>query len=156
MTVFEAFKDKDLINQLEFHNNRISQQDTLYSNKLTELTAFMLTSPMPAWIKDIDGRMLFCNYTYKKDYGISPESYNAQFDEKFWSKREANCFNENDQKVVSGRKAEKFIERIYNQKIETHQDLEVWKWPITVGGKLIGVAGQVINARDIHLQGVKR
>ncbi len=153
--MFERYKDRDLIDKLEFYHERICQKETVYLNKLTELTAFFLSSPMPSWVKDPDGRMMFCNYIYEKEFGISPELYNAQFDSKFWSEREADSFDLNDRTVVKSGAAAKFIERIYNQKQNVNQDLEVWKWPITVGGKLVGIAGQVINVRNLQIQGVE-
>lgn len=146
----------ELLKRLDEINNRITRRDNIYLNKLTELTAFMLTCPMPSWVKGLNGRMMFCNHAYEQEYGISPTIYNDKLDTSFWTKKEASSFRKHDLEVEETRCSKRFKEKIFNRKKSTYQELEVIKWPVTVGGSLLGIAGQVLHARDIKLREIKQ
>lgn len=141
----------DLLEQLD---KKISNRENILLGSHNCLTGFMLTHPMPAWVKDLEGRMMFCNESYERHYGISPTVYNDNFDKHVWSKEEAAKFRENDLIVEKQRKQKRFKEKIFNEKKECYQELDVLKWPVAIGGYLLGIAGQVINERDIKIQSV--
>jgi PAS domain-containing protein len=143
------------IEQLKEINEKLDRKQLTFLQNSNCLTSFMLTLPMPAWVKDLNGRMMFCNYKYETSFGISPTKYNGKLDSAVWSKDESREFRKNDLEVEKQRIPVKFKEKIFNEKLKEWQELEVVKWPVTIGGFLLGIAGMVLHERTIRIKGVK-
>ncbi len=145
----------DRLSRLEELERKINNRENILLSSHNPLTGFMLTHPLPAWVKDLGGRMMFCNDAYEKHYGISPAVYNDKYDSQVWSEEEAKRFRKHDLEVEEARTFKRFKEKIYNEARQCYQELDVIKWPVTIGGYLLGIAGQVIDERDIEIQSVK-
>lgn len=144
----------DELSRLKEVDERLEKKQLTFFQNSNCLTSFMLTMPFPGWVKDLEGRMMFCNYQYENDFGISPVIYNGKLDSQAWSKEEASRFRKHDLEVEKSRKPIKFKEKIFNEKLKVWQELDVTKWPVTIGGFLLGIAGVVTNERTIRVKGV--
>jgi hypothetical protein len=131
---------------------RLNEREEFYLSAVTELSGFMLTCPKPCWIKGIDGVMIYVNDCYESEYGIEPHSYTGSKDNSVWKPEEAWAFKSNDDLVLSTMTGHQFSETVYNPAQKQKQILYVLKWPIRVGGRVLGVAGMVLESVDADEQ----
>jgi diguanylate cyclase (GGDEF)-like protein/PAS domain S-box-containing protein len=64
--------------------------------------AFMDASPAAAFIKDEAGRMVYCNHSLTKKFGVNPEDWVGKTDYQIWPKRYARQYREADCQVLKG------------------------------------------------------
>ena len=114
-----------------------------------EMLLRTIVSALPdmVWLKDIDGRYIFCNQMFERFFGAAESTIIGKTDYDFVSQQMADLFREYDQRAVNNGKSS------MNEECVTFADdqhvayLETIKTPIwNVQGELIGVLG---IARDI-------
>ena len=107
------------------------------------------SSPLPCWMKDIDGRVLACNKAYEKVFlsprGYSLQDYISNTDEAVWPDDQAKAFQSNDKLVIDTGETVDTIE-ICTNKSGVGVAVRVIKYPRWVHGVAspIGVAGIAI------------
>jgi len=114
--------------------------------KITELDSFINNIPDMAWIKDANSRFIAVNSAFGRAVGMVPESLLHQTCEICFGKKEAKKFQEDDLKVMKGRR-----QKVIEEKIIDSQNKEIWletvKSPILDdSGRAIGTVG---ISRDI-------
>jgi len=101
-------------------------------------------APIPMWMKNREGKMLWFNETYTKVYGdfASVENYIGNSDSVAWSEETVLNFDENDKKVIETMEPVFCIEKLWNSRVKEYELLQVIKWPIAAENKVVvGVAG---------------
>lgn len=128
-TVKQKMDPEDMALLREAHSNR----------PLEHLLAMVSeTCPLPMWIKDHNGRMIWVNKQYEKQFG----EYIGQFDEEHWDQSTAVGFDENDAWVRENMAPMNCVERFVNPKTGDKELIHVVKWPVLVGNEVrVCVAG---------------
>jgi diguanylate cyclase (GGDEF)-like protein/PAS domain S-box-containing protein len=62
--------------------------------------AFLNSSPVSAFIKDEDGRMVYCNQALAERFGATPEEWIGKTDFETWPREVAEQFQKTDQNVL--------------------------------------------------------
>ena len=144
---------QEAIDKLTALSDGIDEYAWVLSSSTGEITLGFLQMPFPAWLKYLapDGksfRMGPINQAYEIAY-FEADAYFGQPDSSLWKHTEPETFGINDRRVVKERHAIRVIERIVNPKTGDLEDLDVIKWPVSVGGKIIGVAGMVLATMKV-------
>lgn len=120
------------------------KEETLESRSTNAFLArFIASNPFPAWIKDTDSRMIFCNKAYEDVYGISAADYIGKTDAEFWGEEQAAEFIKHDQTVIKRGEGIVVVEPLFNKKANLAQKAYVSKFPIWERGRIIGIAGEL-------------
>lgn len=110
---------------------------------LLSIKALSDCRPTPCWIKGTNGRMLYINPAYEKEFGIQVDEYMGEKDSEKWEHPIAVHFRDNDSVVIKEKRAMKFIEDVpINGVIIQYRIL---KWPVYLNGHLVGVAGESLG-----------
>jgi diguanylate cyclase (GGDEF)-like protein/PAS domain S-box-containing protein len=62
--------------------------------------AFMNNGPFISYIKDADGRFVFCNKKLAERFGVTEQQWIGQTDHELWPREIANQYRENDMNVL--------------------------------------------------------
>ena len=110
---------------------------------LLSIKALMDCKRQPSWIKGTNGRMLYVNPEYTKQFGIKVEKYMGNKDEECWDKSVASVFRDNDRLVELTGEQHSFIEDVtVNDSIVKYR---VSKWPVYLNNHLVGIAGESLG-----------
>lgn len=140
----EASRRFDEIRE-HLHKNEI--ETAKLEAKFLVLQASHLSSPLPQWMKDLDGIVLACNAAYSRMFleprGYALADYLNHRDSDVWPNHVAAVFEKND-KIVARTGI-----GIDTREPVTDGDgkdvmLRVIKWPRKSGGVIIGIDGIVI------------
>lgn len=135
------------LSRLKEVSDRICLDEMVYNDAEIYLAKAWNSSPIPMWIKDIEGRMVFLNDAYCKIYGVQKSEYVGKMDHEVWPPEVASEFRELDQKVLQGESVEYSVERIPNRAgFRQYDHLHVIKFPIKDGPKIVGIAGMITGA----------
>lgn len=107
------------------------------------LAAFVQSVPLPAWVKDKNGMMLYINEHYTRAYGVSPQDYIGRTDAEVWGRETAERFRANDLAVMESGLPYYAVEPVHNVVTGRQQFLDVLKFPLLLDGSLLGIAGIV-------------
>jgi len=118
-------------------------------NQLLIFESSHVDIPVPIWLKDINGKMLFVNQEYERailhPIGKSSKDYIGHTDIDVWRKEVGKKFIENDRKVVRYKKAIEFTEEwegLNGQKFKGR----LIKYPRFINNKtVIGIGGIIIE-----------
>lgn len=106
--------------------------------------------PYPMWIKDSEGKMIYCNKSYEKKYlqpkGFTRDDYIGAYDEKIWGKDIANEFRINDNEVL--RRGKPITRR---EPIGNGETVIVTKSPFKVNSVVFGIMGVEYEYYDFKL-----
>jgi|DEB0MinimDraft_6_1074348.scaffolds.fasta_scaffold00263_3 PAS domain-containing protein len=108
------------------------------------LAEFCEQAPVPMWLKNREGKMLWFNEAYTSIYGdfASVKNYVGSSDKVAWDSDTALGFDKNDKKVIETMQPVFCIEKLWNRKYEEYEQLAVIKWPVSLDNKVaVGVAG---------------
>lgn len=104
--------------------------------------------PVPIWLKDTGGKMLFINPEYERELlhpiGKKADDYIMQHDDVIWGKETAGIFRKHDLKVMRTKKAEEFEESWHGTNGETWEG-RVLKYPRFSGKTVVGIGGIIIE-----------
>ena len=96
------------------------------------LAGFAQTAPLPMWIKNRDGQMIWMNDAYLSWYGVNLDRYIGHRDSAEWSCDTAASFDENDQRVLDTGRPLVAVEQLWNKKYNETESLQVIKFPLIV------------------------
>jgi PAS domain-containing protein len=111
------------------------------------LLSFVDSLPLPAWIKAVDGTMLYINPAYQSVYGIETQNYVGLKDVDVWGEETANKFRKNDEDVIHGREVKYAIELIPNKNNPSNRPIQVVlaKFPLFDGPDIMAVGGIIVS-----------
>ena len=109
--------------------------------------------PVPIWLKDTNGIMLFLNDEYEKailrPINKTKEDYIGETDFKIFSSDVASTFRKNDRRVQTQKKPIRFKER-WRGADGTLYEGDVIKYPRFLNrDTVIGIGGIIINIKEI-------
>jgi PAS domain-containing protein len=117
-------------------------------NQLNLFESSHIDIPLPMWMKDTEGKMLFLNSQYEDTFliprGYNMSDYIGYKDHAVWSKQIADEFVKNDAKVIRTKKPNKTIELLESVTGEAYW-AEVLKYPRTINNKVIGISGIILR-----------
>lgn len=120
-------------------------------NQLNLFESSHVDIPLPMWMKDTDGKMLFLNSNYE-DMFLLPRGYNSSDyigykDHAVWSKEVADGFSKNDAKIMRTKRPFRSLERLDDVNGGTMW-CEFLKYPRIINNKVIGISGIVLRTAD--------
>ena len=116
----------------------------------TRLRTLVETMPDLVWLKDPDGRFLYCNRKFESLFGAKESEIIGQTDYDFVDRKLADLFRANDQATIEAGKPRVNEEEITYASDGHSEWVETIKSPVYgAGGELVGVLG---IARDISLR----
>lgn len=96
--------------------------------------------PYLAWLKDDEGRYIFVNQAFARQYNCQPEEIIGKTDFDLCSREKALEFQRNDEEVKRTRRR-RFVEQVENFRSGSTR-FETFKTPVfNDGGKVIGISG---------------
>lgn len=120
-------------------------------NQLNLFESSHIDIPLPMWMKDTEGKMLFLNSQYEDTFliprGYNMSDYIGYKDHAVWSKQIADEFVKNDAKVIRTKKPNKTIELLESVTGEVYW-AEVLKYPRTINNKVIGISGIILRTSN--------
>ena len=121
------------------------------NNERLKLKTLIKTIPYLIWLKDLDGKYLFCNSKFEGFFGSKEEEIIGKTDFDFVSKEEAEFFREHDKKVITENKESSNLEWI-TYKCDGHREkLKTIKTPMYDSLKnIVGVLGVGIDITDLY------
>jgi PAS domain S-box-containing protein len=133
----------------DYTDLKLSQTKT--ENERIRLRTLIETIPDIVWLKDKDGKFLFCNKEFEKLVGAAESEILGKTDYDFLSKEQAELFRNVDQKVIETKKASANIEKLV-YKNDLHEALlETIKSPMyDASGVLIGVLGVSRDVTELY------
>lgn len=129
------------IQALEVLGERLDKAQQLLDKHHNELVSFLACMPLPAWIKDLNSRMIYINPAYEREYGISVEIYNSKLDAEVWDNEEVVGEYVSHDGLVIRSQAYRSLTEYYVDPQGVKHPIEVLKWPLIVNGMVVGVAG---------------
>lgn len=120
-------------------------------NQLNLFESSHVDIPLPMWMKDTDGKMLFLNSNYEEMF-LLPRGYNSSDyigykDHAVWSKEVADAFTRNDAKIMRSKKPFRSLEQLDDVNGGTMW-CEFLKYPRIINNKVIGISGIVLRTAD--------
>lgn len=123
----------------------LQERESIFQDAKETLARAWESSPIPMWIKDTKGVMVFLNDAYCSIYGIKKTDYLGKTDEYIWGSKTAEHYKKLDDKVLHGGRVEYSIEDVPNEYKATQFDkCHVIKYPIYNDvGDIVGIAGMI-------------
>lgn len=115
--------------------------------------------PIPVWLKDTQGRMLFVNQEYENQLlnpiGKTADDYIGSLDKHIWGKDVANVFIENDREVMRKKRPIEFTEKWVGANGQLMEGRLI-KYPRFLNGKtVIGIGGIIIEIKKVYANNKK-
>ena len=111
--------------------------------------------PIPVWLKDTDGKMLFLNEEYEKailqPLGKTRNDYIGKTDIEVWGDDIGSNFLEHDKQIIRGRRSIQF-EEVWPGANEVFYTGKVIKYPRFLGRTVIGIGGVIVDINEKHSQ----
>lgn len=118
-------------------------------NQLMSFESSHLDLPVPMWLKDINGTMLYLNKEYEHDFllprGLTTADYIGKTDEDVWSKQVADAFRKADEEVIRRGKPVRRVEKLEDAKGNVYY-ADLIKYPRFFNNKVIGVGGIILRS----------
>ena len=123
------------------------------ANKLSTL---LNTIPDLIWMKNIDGKYLFCNHAFENFFGASEEEICGKSDYNFVDKKLADFFRQKDLEAIASKKVNTNEEEVTFKSTGEKVMLETRKAPVyDEEGNLLGVLGiakDITRKKELQLQ----
>jgi PAS domain-containing protein len=135
-------------NELELLFIKAQQEIQLIDGK-HQLLGFFEYAPIPMWVKHWPTlKMIVTNEAYAERYGIERVDYTGNVDGEIWAQETADAYahNDTDAALKGGFYG---TETITNGRTGKREELTVYKWPITIDGEVVGIAGMVTDWREL-------
>lgn len=113
-------------------------------NHLSVLHSYFEHIGTPCWLKGIDGRMIYINTAYEKEWSISRLKYEGNTDYDVWPKGVADKAVLNDNVVLTKLKGLTFKQRLPVDPEDPNGEYMTYtilKWPVMHRDEVIGVGG---------------
>ncbi|MBN2433837.1 MAG: transporter substrate-binding domain-containing protein [Spirochaetes bacterium] len=128
--------------QLQNELQERKKMERISAESESRLQAFLSTIPDPVWLKDKDGKFLFCNHVLSQIFGAPPKMIVGKTDHDFMDKEKADSVRKNDIMTVKSDKAQKFEESVFDVSKGRITYMETYKTPMfDPDGRLTGVLG---------------
>lgn len=108
--------------------------------------AFIDNLPLPAWAKDLNGKMIWINTEYSLRFDIKPSEYEGRDDYEVWPLPIAEKFRRNDLNVIKSGLTTRFQEDVpdsWNDPNAAITSWTVWKFPIFDNNGIIAAVGGI-------------
>lgn len=137
-------ENKELQDELLQFQHKYRAFETAMLHKLEMLESAHSDLPIPQWLKDDSGRMLFFNRAYERTFlnprGYEAKDYKGKMDSDVWPEDIAKEFYRNDMHVLTADKpwvGEETIENAEGERVKWR----ILKYSRKSGRHIIGVAG---------------
>ncbi len=105
--------------------------------------SFLKSIPLPIWIEDMDGKIVFLNKAYEEVYAISFEKVKGKTNEEVLPKEKYTVYNRQMMRCIETSKLERFVETVKGA------ERECYMFPVKDDdGRVSGVAGIIIDVTD--------
>ena len=148
--VVQLRKDVDGLKELfkEKHDEVIALR-----NQLMIFESSHVDIPVPIWLKDTNGVMLFLNEEYERKIlqpiGKTMDDYIGKKDSDVWGDITGKMFTDNDKKVMRLKKPVQFIETWEGLNGDVFQGVLI-KYPRFLNNKtVIGIGGLIMNIKKV-------
>lgn len=137
----------------EFRQREIKHKEEISTlkNQLIIFESSHSDIPLPMWMKDIDGKMVFLNRLYEDQFliprGYTMHDYIGKYDSDVWSPEIAEVFAQHDKKVIRNKRYIREIEKIEDG-AGSHYYADILKYPRMLNNKVIGISGIVMNTSN--------
>jgi len=125
---------------------RLIHEVASLKNKLMVFESSHFDLPLPMWMKDVKGRMIFmndsCQELILEPLGLKIEDYLGKTDVEFWGEEYGAQFSRTDNKVLRSKKPLDAIHTILDSNKE-ETSVMVLKYPRFHGNEIIGVGGLI-------------
>lgn len=144
-TLFPMPHTEKLLKDLEILTERLRSKEVLSIGKdINYFADFVLDSPLPMWLKSMDGSVIFVNPAYTHVFGVALEDYIGKKDSDVWQGEE-KAYRSNDEEVMCTGRGRFFVEEAGKVRTNVPNHILVYKWPLyDDNGNLLGVAGMSI------------
>lgn len=126
---------------------------TQLRNQLMIFESSNVDVPVPIWLKDTEGKMLFVNPEYDRSVlqpiGKTTEDYIGKKDDAIWGPKIAKAFQANDKKVMRSKKPMEFTERFTGQN-GVIMEGRLIKYPRFLNRTVIGIGGIIVDMREVQ------
>ena len=127
------------------------EQNLLILNLKNQLLIFESSHvdiPLPMWMKDVNGKMIFVNSFYE-DQLLIPRGYNTRdyigfTDHAVWPKETADQYSTNDKRVLKTKRSHRTIES-FEESDGVLLFMDVLKYPRMLNRNVIGVSGIILR-----------
>ena len=139
------------VDELEKENRQLHIDIEQVRTNFVLLEASNLHLPLPYWIKDRSGRMLFINESYEKEFNANLDAYKGKTDIEYWSdvlgpvegKLVGQEYQKNDSYVMESGQVWKGWETVRRAQGDLVK-YRIVKFPVLFNQIIIGVAGLAI------------
>lgn len=114
---------------------------------LVSLKALLDCRETPCWLKAIDGRMLYLNPAYTREFGKTLADYGGNYDSSQWGEPTGLEFGGNDARALECGHEITVIEDVPGKDGEVIP-YKIKKWPVYLDGEAIGCAGESLGPVD--------
>lgn len=138
----EAFREREAASKQEIQNLR--HQLLMFESSHTDI-------PLPIWMKDTEGKMIFLNDHYEDMFllprGYTIHDYIGKNDYAVWSPEIAKAFISNDKQVIRTKKFVRKIEAIEDATGKIYY-ADLLKYPRKLQNKVIGISGIILRTAE--------
>lgn len=117
-------------------------------NQLMLFESSHIDIPLPMWLKDNKGKMVFFNEYYEDMFlisrGYTRNDYLGNDDFSVWSEEIAKAFISNDEEVIRTKKHIRKIEKLEDKNGEPYY-AEILKYPRKFNRDVIGISGIILR-----------
>tara|TARA_Y100000034_G_scaffold29728_1_gene36141 strand:+ start:20233 stop:20865 length:633 start_codon:yes stop_codon:yes gene_type:complete len=132
-------KERDVQKTLEIQN--LKHQLIIFESSHIDI-------PLPCWLKDTSGKVVFLNKEYESTFliprGYTTEDYIGKNDFAVWDEESARGMIKNDKEVVRTKRSCKSIEQLIDADGEVLY-VEVLKYPRKFKNTVVGIGGLVLR-----------
>lgn len=132
---------REIVNKRDLELQQVRNQLMIFESSHADV-------PIPMWLKDTDGKMLFINSEYERvilnPIGKKAEDYIGNFDNDIWGEKIAKAFKSHDLKVMRNKKPESFLEEWAGPN-NIIMSGEIIKYPRMINNTVVGIGGIIIN-----------
>lgn len=143
---------KKEVDHLRMRFNKKDKEVSELRNQLMIFESSHADVPVPLWLKDVNGTMLFLNQEYESlllhPVGKTMDDYIGKTDIEVWGKETGDKFLRNDNEVIRKRKPVEFTE-IWKGNDCVYEG-RVIKYPRFLGKTVIGVGGIILDVKCIE------
>lgn len=117
-------------------------------NQLLIFEGSHIDLPLPMWMKDAKGDMIFINSYYEDAFllprGKTIRDYVGFNDYAVWNKEIADAFVKHDKEIARTKQSKRYIEALEDENGATYY-VEVLKYPRMLNNVIIGISGIILK-----------
>ena len=132
---------ENFIDKLKILNERMTQREHIVHASIDYIASLAEHCPVPMWVKDLNGKMMWVNSSFEDIFGIDVNNYVGKSDKDIWEKEFAELCRQNDAHALKDG-VWRGIEKT-RRKDGHYENNLVLKYRVYDGPTLIGIAGMV-------------